>query len=671
MPRFNITEQQSIANPNRAASESFGGGTGLQQVGQAASELGNQMVAYKLKKDKDWAAVRMAKARAWGNQAVSDEYINSPEGAESLSDVVDQKFQEERKRILDEAPSSVRGQIGDQLEILRLQLLDRAGSLSIQASADKAVDDYNSIVNSSANALLNDPESLDFTIDEVSDFLENQRLDAGAKRDLLTGAKDKLAKAAIRSMDPEDALEDLREGRFDDYLDPDTKASLIGAKGRELKGILAEEKKAVEAEKAKKLSDLQIRVGRGEASYQEVEDNYANGDGWLEPKDRSRLILELDRVLKKKTEKANQVADVNLRLKLGDTFDPKDTDDRKAINAHYEALAAYWADLPPQEFMQRSIDYSIRTGIIPDPVQSQVRGNIRAGTDEQRVLAASMLQRLRKGNSELMNEFDNEDISLGNLISAISDYGVQPSDAVRLSLESRQVPEAVRTERETLYREAEKENPAVSWIADNIDELYDGKLGIDEVPLSMAEQFNNLAELEYVRHGNIDAARRSALDRTLRVWGESGINGVDQMMEFAPEKFYGVQGLSLGENTKWMREQLIDAINEDSFGADIPEEDISITVNRFETTKAGLPVYDVRVQGIPSRRKDGTLKPFAFDWKSSKEYKRREKQRAEQVAKDARLRGIRMGEIEATPEDLHQQQVDRVNVLTEDFDAIP
>lgn len=672
MPKFPVYQQQTILDPNRVTPEQAGASLarGMGAVGQALSQTGDRLLEYQRKKDADWMAVKMAEARSWGNETLSSMYEQSPEGAVGLPESFNSVYDEQRKKILEEAPFTVRNDLENNLEILRFQLMDRASKIAIQASADKAVDDINQIISSSANSLIHDPDALADTMVDVDRFVSNQpNLPAGAKRDLATSARETLAKAAIRGMDPEDALARLEDGEFDDYLSPEVKTGLIGAKSKELKSLLAEEKKAMEAEAAKQLSDLEINVNRGAATYGDIEEAYNGGNGWLKPNDRTRLTLRLDKLLEDSIEAGNQIEYVNQTLALGGTFDPKSPKqrDRKAINAHYESVAASWkADgLDASDVLSRSLGLTYKYGMVPDTLKSIIRGNVRHGSSEQRVLAASMLTRMSKQNPELLKEFDNEDIELGVLISQMADIFSDPTAAIQAVNDSLTVAESTKSAREDRYRSVVKDNPTSKWIEDKLNPWWGGP---PDIPPSMAEEIDQAAQLLYITHGNIDAAREAAYLKALRTWGETDINGEKQMMRFAPEKFYGVPGMSREENTQWIKEQLMDTINKDSFGGVKYDKD-KVFMIPHETARAagGLPAYRVITidsEGVPREARDNNQNVVLYvpDFQSSKKYKQMQDEMEKQTKAAKEKRALKLGLGQAEEMKQAEQQASSLNL---------
>jgi len=458
--------------------------------------------------------------------------------------------------------------------------------------------------------------------------------------------------AAVESkikLDPELARHDLNSGALDNLLRPDDKDHLLRGVDTEVRLREAEaDRRAREAEKAQEeqrqrsLSDLTLKVKRGEASLADIEAAYNGGRGWLKPHERTTLDLFQDERDHRDTAALESMRRVSMALGGGGpTLDHRSKDDRDALAIHFSNVAAGWKDHPPVEVNDRVVSYSQAAGMVPEPVKAQLRGSLRAGSPDQRVAAANLLDGLRKANPDLLNDFATEDIALGNLIGTYASYGVPPAEAVRLADEGRRVEHAERRVRENGYRKAQQDSPSAT--ANFLrDQLQGGVVarwlvpGVTNAspPAEMVHDFDRLAEAEYVRVGNMDAARKTALDGVRRVWGVTRVGGMSpdgsegpRFMRHAPELFYGKPGWDAERNGEWMRQQLVDDLRKTGGlfdeGAGKLDRRFMLVPDPSQTDPAtGGPLYTVFLKG-----RDGTInavrgtngKPLAWrpDWSNS------------------------------------------------------
>lgn len=626
MPRFLVQEQQSITNPTLIQSTDIVDTRGAQQLGQAITQFGGVLQQHEENKNREWKAVAMARLKSWGAETLNEESKNAEPGAPDFTKNIDGLFDAQRQQILEQAPSNIKREMEAELEVYRETLRRSAMTVEASAGIELAVNNAVEIIELAQNTVVNNPEYLDQSIQDVSTYFELQpHLDAKTKAELQNSAKESIAKSALQGMDPDEALELLNSGELDSYLKPQDKVALINGKQKEQQTEELAEARQLQAAQAQQLSDMEIGISRGQLTYSDIENAYNSGQGWLSPNDRTRLTLKLDKQLQQSAETMEGINKVTTALNVGAPLDPGSKEDRKNLNTHFSMLLEQWQEqqLTPDEVLNRSVEYSAKTGIIPDAVQGMIRGSLRAGGAEQKALAAEMLQKIRNTNSELMKEFSEKDVSHGNLIATYVNYGATPSDAVKLATEVLNVDESTRTARNVEFNQLLKDDPniAVKFLENQLDDgLFD--LAPD-IPPAMAANLNAFAQAEYMQHGNLEAAQISAYDRVMRVWGKTEINGKDTVMRFAPEKFYSVNGLSPEDNTKWMRDQLIQDVTTDALIPPKIAENIFITPIANRTDERGLPVYQVNIlneDGVirPLRKSDGSIMAWQPSWERSK-----------------------------------------------------
>jgi hypothetical protein len=332
-----------------------------------------------------------------------------------------------------------------------------------------------------------------------------------------------------------------------------------------------------EAEQAERsLSDLELRLMRGQADLPDIEKAYNSGGGWLSPKDRTRLTGQQEERRRQQADRDADFARVGAAVAGLGTLDPRSDRDRKAVSAHYAALATGWRDQPEGDQVERMVQAATRYGMVPDPVRSSLRGALRRIDQPAMVVqAADVIERLRHANPDLLNDFSQDDLALGNLIGTYAGAGLPPAEAVRLATEAAKVPEAERTARKTAFADMRKDTPTASsdfvraqlvggWFARHLPGS-----GVPNAapPPELVAEFDRVAEAEFTRHGNLDAARKTGIDAVRRVWGLSSIGGLTpdgsgasggaRLMRQPPELFYGRAGLDGDANGAWMREQLV------------------------------------------------------------------------------------------------------------------
>lgn len=409
------------------------------------------------------------------------------------------------------------------------------------------------------------------------------------------------------------------------------------------------EAKAAESREAF-ASDFLIGLRRGEKNYTDIEEAYSSG--FLTGSQRATMTIYLDDKVAKDEERAAQLMRVDLAGNGGPPLDPSNSEDRKAVDQHFFAVTQNWTGMNGREVTDRAVDYAAQKGIVPSPLMSNIVGSLRAGTPAQQVEAAQTLSKLREANPELIKDFSKEDISRGNLIATYVDYGASPEKAVEMVTEAMKFDANVRKEREREYTEAQR---GVFGEVSNDDYLVDafatgGILGFFKSEPSVAAEirtaFDVLAREEYVKHGNFESARKTALDYVNSTWGVTGVGGESRIMKWAPEKYYGVTGLSASENSEWMEQQLQKEVTSGTLGGvetpQLFESDVSerLILSPGGTFSDGRPYYSVTLMGtdgLPRLMTNSRGEPLRWfpDWEASDKAAEMKAEREEMV-EDAR-----------------------------------
>ncbi|HLO76086.1 MAG TPA: hypothetical protein VK196_06495 [Magnetospirillum sp.] len=601
-----------------------------------------------------WAAKSLAQTQFEWTQHLDKRQDESPEGAPDFTKGVMKDFDEYANNLLNSAPDQeTRDALEARLTDYKGHLFSRAASFEHSAAAEKQRRDLHDMVDMSANTVRSDDRLFQSAYDNVVSAIDRyEGADDALKREAHAYAGRRLAVAAVEGrikLDPEAARRDLNGGSLDHLLRPEDKDHLLRGVDTEVRAREAEaDRRAREAEKAQEeqrqrwLSDLTLKVKRGGASVADIETAYNGGKGWLKPHERTTLELFQDERDRRDTAALDTMRRVSAALGgNGPALDHRSKDDRDALALHFASVAAGWQGRPSAEVNDRIVSYSQAAGMVPDPVKAQLRGSLRAGSPEQRIAAANLLEGLRKANPDLLNDFAREDIAVANLIGTYSSYGVPPAEAARLADEGRRVDDSERRVREDGYRKGAQDTPSAS--ANYLrDQLQGGAFarwlvpGVTNAtpPAEMVHDFDRLAEAEYVRLGNMDAARKTALDGVRRVWGVTQVGGMapdgsegPRFMRYAPEMFYGRPGWDAERNGEWIRQQLMDDLRKSGGmfddGAGKLERRFMLAADPGRSDPAtGGPLYTVLLKG-----RDGTInavrgsdgKPLAWrpDWTTS------------------------------------------------------
>lgn len=493
------------------------------------------------------------------------------------------------------------------------------------------------------NELLNDPSKLGSAEADLMSRIDGSGLKEADKEKFRDKVKNGLGLSSVQSQimrDPAKAKSALESGAWDTYLDADRKASALLSADAAIKNNLALAKSEASEKREKFTSDLTIGVHRGVKTHLDIEEAYRNGD--ITPATRTSLTNYLDKETERRQLVASEISRVQSAGDGGQPLDPKSKGDRDALNLHYDSAASQWK---PEEAVGRSIQYSAQYGIVPEKFRSLIRGNLRSGNPEQALLASDTIARLRNLNPQLLNDFADEDLRLGNVVGSLTQAGIPPQQALNLAQDSLKVDKATFETRQRDYElvrgktETERAQADKRWMEGKLNSIWSFDPTID--PLMHAE-FNSLAQSEYVKTGNLDASRQFALDHVNRMWGRTEVGGDRRYMKWAPENFYGINNLSPKQNAEWMNEQLLQDVQKGAFvNPDNPlTKDRLVLMPDPTRTNQGRPVYQVSIKGedgILHTVTDNGGRPLSWvpDWNSSDAKKRAEANTQKQI-EDAR-----------------------------------
>lgn len=410
---------------------------------------------------------------------------------------------------------------------------------------------------------------------------------------------------------------------------------------------------AVATRNDRKRGELDIAIERGTAGAADIERGVR--EGWIErgSPDWVSLTKTADVAVKKAQKAAEQQARLNLALQQGVPLDPHSTEDRKAMNADYDARAGGWA---PDQWAAQSIQYARKVGMVPDGLKGRITGGLRSANPDQRLAAAKTYADLRAQAPNTVREFSDDDVRDANLMISYARMGLSPKEAADAIALGQKLTNDERTARDHAFTAAlgPKQQEADNFLAkaisgDKAVQEDRGFLGARfDVPPEMMADFKRASQLAYRRTGDVNAAMNAGYDQISRAWGPSVFNGKPVFMKNAPEVVYGVPGQSASDNAKWIRRQLAEQTNMHGEAKDL-------RLIESPLQRGGRPVYFIMKAG-----ENGALEPvskggqplyFQPDWNTSPTKKDQDKKAAEARDKEmarARATRDRLGVIDPT-----------------------
>ena len=550
--------------------------------------------------------------------------------------------------------------------------------LSTRANAveNKAFDDYQKqsvveAIDADTSTVYIDPSQFEVVLANRLKEIDAMPLDGNQKYIMSTAAKGRLAISQVQgliALDPQTTKTALESGRWKDYLSG--KQTKILASEAET-GIKKDQYEAAIAQSLA-YSDLVINVLNGDATQEDLDrfrltasrENPATG-GQLIALERLKLANEKqDRT---DAEKAQLLIDKftagNAAYNGSVSLNQDDKDHKDIVNFHYNQLSMKWLTTgkTPDDFVNLSIDYVRRTGIVPKVMEDNIVSGLNSTDDSKVIASATMLEKLTNAHNRSVNQFTDKSISFGEQVLQYNREGMSPQDAVKLANQMRNVPSSEKDARERQMGIIEKDTPSKGIIQDRINNgWFEGgnipfvNWGPDPVINEViTAEFSKIREREYVRTGDDDVAQKAAFTMLKKNWGVTNIDGNRRFMRKAPELFYSQATLSLEENTAWMRNQLISDYSENAILPENFAENLILTINPTQTTRDGLPVYMVLSKdpetGIIS---ETALNAWVPDYSLTPEFKKRNEEIAKSVDEAEYIRRQKVLLDEGSPKEI-------------------
>jgi hypothetical protein len=261
--------------------------------------------------------------------------------------------------------------------------------------------------------------------------------------------------------------------------------------------------------------------------------------------------------------------------------DPGNKDHRDAINQSFiqSGLAAAFSQ-GDQAASQGLLDIYQKTSIIPDAAQSTLRGYMMNGTTEQKATAYTLIGKMQETNPAALagpGGFAEKEIKEASIYNQLIRSGADPDFALTSIAESnnpltadvRQMRQeqlsGMKDKQKTLRDLAvsqvnERQGQSASWfnfIGSGVPDLMEGAASD-----SIMSKYETIFDQEFMRTGSQESAAAAAASVLDRYAGTTKVRGKAEIMEFPPEKYYGAPGLTLEENSEWIKGELEQSIKQ-------------------------------------------------------------------------------------------------------------
>jgi hypothetical protein len=367
----------------------------------------------------------------------------------------------------------------------------------------------------------------------------------------------------------------------------------------------AQQKAEQELAKARKGAELEIRASRGQASYDEI--TRLEQSRIITPDQKAGLFKTLDAKNKERLDEMAQLEKVSRALQGTDYLDPKDAGDKKAIDFTYKnAVKQQMEGLPPEAQKSMLVNFIDKVGVVPNELQSRLRGVFRGANPEDKVFYADLVGRIQDVKPQALDDIEDKDIAQAVMINELVKSGTPNLEAVarvddlqkslnpaRIGLLKTQLKETKVGDIATRLNKAKKAIGA-GFFSPGLPD--DPQLGYNQALLN---DYEKSYESWYIYTNGDEKIAEAQTEKSLtKFWGPSSMNGDEKLVKYPVEKAYP------NIAPEDLRKQLIDAVKAVPKYKDIDENKISI-VDTIETARmwnTGSPAYRVMI-----KNKDGVF----------------------------------------------------------------
>lgn len=372
------------------------------------------------------------------------------------------------------------------------------------------------------------------------------------------------------------SLEDARDnldamayrGEDVDSLFRDMEASAVAAEGilnpEKVKDYLDEGKASIVK------SRIDGLLSHGQTSEAKRILDSGKYDEYLGGKGLDNLYDEVEKKVKAQKAELEQLQVIDAILGGRSVADPNNKLHRSVVDKGYteSGLAEGFSSMDAQA-QQQAVQMVAQTSIIPETMQSTLRGMMVNGDEEQMAFAFSTIAEIEETNPvaiKMGGGFTDEEIDSATRYNAYIRSGATPENAIRSIRESNNpLSNDVREMRKSRLggKSGELSKITAATVEEALDTPFTLKPSLYADPRvtdAAIADYRNLVEMEYMRTGDSGKAEEYANLAIKNKYGVSNVISSRTAMAYPPENYYSIPQLSPEDNAKWMTEQLTDAV---------------------------------------------------------------------------------------------------------------
>lgn len=383
-----------------------------------------------------------------------------------------------------------------------------------------------------------------------------------------------------------------------------------------------------------------IKLSETSDAFLTLADQVEKSQGSLGKKNYDDLRVELHEKMKKIGDDVDSQQRGNAFATGESYLNPNDNGSMKDYNNYYKhVVQPTLSSLSPEERNTRLASLVNTTKVVPDDLAGDIKIAARSNDVNTVTNMADFVDRVRAQNPAVLSAFDSKDLARIDMVNQKVASGLTPGEAFKQTDElldpnnkstvdarEKYLAKKATGIGATNYEGMAMDNFQSNWFV----RALPGSMGeVDKDSTTFAKNTVSQLTTEYKAAydnqfkltGDTTASQKYANQVVSGMYGVSDINGSNQLMRYAPEKYFAIDG----QNNDWMKQQLQDAVKE-NLGPDkilqaqdsdlsrriILTPDPSVT---SRTAKTGTPLYKLFYQNGNGGLDDvlGSGKYFTFD----------------------------------------------------------
>lgn len=635
----------------KATAEDFGGQTGeaLTKAGTQAAETSTAVYAVQDQQAKMRAAAALTQADvSWRTQLLqmqTDPDFASKYGPDGsgFAGAVKTQFEDDANNLIGSVDPRQQKYIEDGMYNLGQSIYGSALEYQAQAGAAFAV-------NTVKTSIDNGRQSADMSPDQYTSIMANTNL-VIAQAHVTPEVRLKMQDAATQEVTMGAALGTLKKGgpaaaqqildnkmafvtvgedgkpqtvNVRDIVDEKTYATLSEQATRVIKEADSAQKQQVESD----ASDLRTAMEFAQQPEDFVDisqqiENSAGRFGNVKANELRIALHEKEKGMLKEIDSVNHGS----AFASGEAYlNPGSSDDVKDYNTYYDKqVAPTLAQQSPEERNTRIANMITTSKVVPESIKGDVKSAARSNDPKVVANAADLVDRIGQVQPQLLKDFDQADVAKISMTNALMANGYTATEAMTRVQDATNVNnKSIMEGRENVLK-GSKINYANKAVA-NFAGFFERHFALDATSNFSSRQITQLTsdyrqayDTQYKLTGDQAEAEKFA-DRTVQgTYGVTNINGTDQLMRYAPEKYYAVPNVP---NT-WMRDQVKEAADTVLHNSLSPpgtsaDKNVLLVPDPLvtpRTAKAGAPAYKLMYKNDAGELSDllGPGKYFTFD----------------------------------------------------------